>query len=39
MKKLRYGMVGGGPGSFIGEAHRRAFHLVGEAGMGGGGVS
>ena len=21
MKKLRYGMVGGGPGSFIGDAH------------------
>ena len=28
MKKvLRYGMVGGGPGSFIGDAHRRAIAL------------
>lgn len=26
-KKLTYGMVGGGPGSFIGEAHRRAIAL------------
>ncbi len=32
MKKvLRYGMVGGGPGSFIGEAHRRAIALDGTA--------
>ena len=31
MKKLRYGMVGGGPGSFIGDAHRRAIFLVGFA--------
>lgn len=27
MKKLRYGMVGGGPGSFIGEAHRKAIRI------------
>jgi len=27
MKKLTYGMVGGGPGSFIGDAHRRAINL------------
>lgn len=27
MKKLRYGMVGGGPGSFIGDAHRKAIHI------------
>mgnify|MGYP000969211788 CR=1 FL=1 len=31
MKKLRYGMVGGGPGSFIGDAHRRAINLDGQA--------
>jgi len=31
MKKLRYGMVGGGPGSFIGGAHRRAINLDGQA--------
>lgn len=31
MKKLQYGMVGGGPGSFIGEAHRRAIGLDGKA--------
>lgn len=27
MKQLRYGMVGGGPGAFIGDAHRRAIAL------------
>ncbi len=27
MAKLRYGMVGGGPGAFIGEAHRKAISL------------
>ena len=27
MVKLRYGMVGGGPGAFIGDAHRRAISL------------
>ena len=27
MKKLRYGMVGGGPGSFIGDAHRKAINI------------
>lgn len=27
MKPLRYGMVGGGPGAFIGDAHRRAISL------------
>lgn len=28
-KKLRYGMVGGGPGAFIGEVHRKAAALDG----------
>jgi len=27
MKKLNYGMVGGGPGSFIGDAHRRSINI------------
>jgi len=31
MKKLRYGMVGGGPGSFIGAVHRKAINLDGKA--------
>ena len=31
MKKLQYGMVGGGPGSFIGDAHRRAINIDGQA--------
>lgn len=30
-RKLRYGMVGGGPGAFIGEVHRRAVRLDGLA--------
>ena len=30
-KILSYGMVGGGPGAFIGEAHRRAINLDGKA--------
>jgi predicted dehydrogenase len=30
-KKLSYGMVGGGPGSFIGDVHRRAIMLDGLA--------
>ena len=30
-RKLRYGMVGGGPGSFIGAVHRRAAELDGLA--------
>ncbi len=29
MKKLCYGMVGGGPGSFIGDAHRRSIAVDG----------
>ncbi len=29
-RQIRYGMVGGGPGSFIGGAHRRAARLDGE---------
>ncbi len=29
-RKLRYGMVGGGPGAFIGAAHRKAAALDGE---------
>lgn len=28
---LKYGMVGGGPGSFIGDAHRRSINLDGQA--------
>lgn len=28
---LRYGMVGGGPGAFIGEVHRKAINLDGKA--------
>ena len=31
MKPLKYGMVGGGPGSFVGEQHRRAIRLDGMA--------
>lgn len=31
MEKLRYGMVGGGPGAFIGDAHRKAISLDGTA--------
>ena len=27
MKKLNYGMVGGGPESFIGDAHRKAMNI------------
>lgn len=30
MKKLKYGMVGGGPGAFIGEVHRKAAALDGQ---------
>ncbi|MBN1298273.1 MAG: Gfo/Idh/MocA family oxidoreductase [Actinobacteria bacterium] len=30
-KKLQYGMVGGGAGSFIGDVHRRAIDLDGKA--------
>lgn len=30
-RKLRYGMVGGGPGSFIGGVHRGAIKLEGQA--------
>lgn len=29
-RKIRYGMVGGGPGAFIGEVHRQAAALDGE---------
>ena len=29
--KLKYGMVGGGPGSFIGDVHRRSIALDGKA--------
>ncbi|MDR0555236.1 MAG: Gfo/Idh/MocA family oxidoreductase [Treponema sp.] len=29
--KLRYGMVGGGPGAFIGDVHRKAINLDGMA--------
>ncbi len=31
MKQLSYGMVGGGPGSFIGDAHRKAIHIDAQA--------
>lgn len=31
--RLTYGMIGGGPGAFIGDAHRRAIGLDGTAGM------
>lgn len=27
MEKIRYGMIGGGPGAFIGDAHRRAARI------------
>ena len=30
-KVLNYGMVGGGPGAFIGDAHRRSIALDGKA--------
>lgn len=30
-RTLTYGMVGGGPGAFIGDAHRRAIALDGSA--------
>jgi predicted dehydrogenase len=31
LRRLKYGMVGGGPGSFIGEVHRKAIGLDGLA--------
>ena len=31
MKQLTYGMVGGGPGAFIGDAHRKAISVDGSA--------
>ena len=31
MKKLSYGMVGGGPDSFIGDAHRKAINIDAQA--------
>ena len=33
MKKLNYGMVGGGPGSFIGDAHRRSINIDAQANL------
>jgi len=33
MKKLTYGMVGGGPGSLIGDAHRRSINIDGMASL------
>ena len=33
MKKLNYGMVGGGPGSFIGDAHRKAINIDAQAAL------
>ena len=38
-RTLTYGMVGGGPGAFIGEAHRKAIALDGSARLAGGGFS
>ena len=31
MSKLKYGMVGGGQGAFIGDVHRRAIAMEGKA--------
>jgi predicted dehydrogenase len=31
--KLRYGMIGGGPGAFIGDVHRKAIAMDGKAGI------
>jgi predicted dehydrogenase len=31
--KLRYGMIGGGPGAFIGDVHRKAIAMDGQAGL------
>jgi predicted dehydrogenase len=31
--KLRYGMIGGGPGAFIGDVHRKSIALDGKAGI------
>lgn len=31
MERIRYGMVGGGPGAFIGDAHRKSLALDGNA--------
>lgn len=39
MEQLQYGMVGGGPGSFIGAAHRRAIGLDGGAKLAAGAFS
>ena len=33
MNKLNYGMVGGGPESFIGDAHRKAMNIDGQAAL------
>ena len=38
-RKLRFGMVGGGPGAFIGAVHRRAATLDGLAELVGGAFS
>ena len=39
VQHLRYGMVGGGPGAFIGDVHRRAIGLDGLAGIAAGSFS
>jgi len=31
--RLRYGMIGGGPGAFIGDVHRKAIAMDGQAGL------
>ena len=38
-RKIRYGMVGGGPGAFIGAVHRNAAALDGEIELVGGAFS
>lgn len=39
VRRLSYGMVGGGPGAFIGDVHRRAIGLDGLAGIAAGSFS
>lgn len=36
MKKIRMGMIGGGPGAFIGDAHRRAARICNDYELAGG---
>lgn len=39
MEKIRFGMIGGGPGAFIGDAHRRASRICNQFEMMGGSFS